>query len=106
MAITFTFNDDDYTLEFSRKTVSMLERNGFVIDDVPNKPVTLLPRLFQGAFLMHHPRIKEATVNEIFNLMEDKEGLLEALIELYNAPLNSMFDEPKDAEKKVSWKKG
>lgn len=106
MAITFTYNDEDYILEFSRKTVSVLERNGFVIDDVPNKPVTLLPRLFAGAFLMHHPRIKEATINEIFKNIDNKQELIDALIELYNEPLNTMFDEPDDSEKKVTWKKG
>lgn len=106
MAITFEFEGDSYTLEFSRKSITMMERNGFVIDDVPNKPMTMLPRLFAGSFIMHHPRIKEETINTIYKAMGDKEGLTEALIELYNEPINAMFDEPKDSEKKVVWKKG
>lgn len=103
--IEFDFEDEHYILEFSRKTVTTMEGTGFVLDQVIEKPATLFPRLFAGAFLMHHPRMKEEKINSIFKQLEDKDELLPALIECYRAPLEAMFDEPDDETKKVKWKK-
>lgn len=58
MAKQLTINDPvsgvTYTLEFTRKTIELMEKNGFVAADMERKPMTLLPALFAGAFLAHH----------------------------------------------------
>lgn len=96
---------EHYVLEFSRRTVSALENNGFVLQDAIRKPATMFPQLFAGAFLMHHPRVKEEKINEIYKNMVEKDELFSALVEAYQAPLNAMFDEPEEESKKVIWKK-
>lgn len=103
--IEFTVGDIDYTLEFSRRTQTIMERNGFVVDQIGDKPQTMIPILFRGAFLMHHPKIKEETVNAIYNMLENKEELLTELMECYQDTLNTLFEEPEDDSKKVQWRK-
>ena len=49
--LEFTYGGKTYTLEFTRRTVAQMERNGFVASDVETKPMTTLPALFEGAFL-------------------------------------------------------
>ncbi len=57
--IVFTYEDKEYTLEFTRRTVKQMEDEGFVAQDIDRKPMTLLPALFcrciQGA-----PSFREA----------------------------------------------
>ena len=44
--IQFTYNDVDYTLEYTRKTLEKMEADGIVLADMNKKPVTILPKLF------------------------------------------------------------
>ena len=47
MAKTLTIKDpvsgESYTLEYTRKTVEIMEKQGFIADDVDRKPMTMLP---------------------------------------------------------------
>ena len=36
----FTYGDKEYTLEFTRRTVTEMERKGFVAADVETKPMS------------------------------------------------------------------
>ena len=63
--IQFTYNDVDYTLEYTRKTLEKMEADGIVLADMNKKPVTILPKLFEYAFYAHHKRIKKAEVDNI-----------------------------------------
>lgn len=63
MAKTLTIKDpvsgESYTLEYTRKTVEIMEKQGFIAEDVDRKPMTMLPALFAGAFIARHPLRKE-----------------------------------------------
>ena len=102
MAITFEYKGTDYTLEFSRDSVKQMERAGFSFSDVADKPYTSLMALFKGAFLCHHARTSQAVIDEIWDNRGDKEGLFEALADLYNEPIEAMMAEP-DEGKKIGW---
>ena len=41
-----------YTLEYTRKTVTQMERQGFIAEDVTKKPLTMLPALFVLSWLI------------------------------------------------------
>jgi hypothetical protein len=99
--ITFTFEDKDYTLEYTRRTVRQMEESGFVAREIDNKPMTLLPQLFAGAFLAHHKYIKQEVIERIYNAMPNKEDLIGALAEMYNDPIVTLMDEP--TEGNVEW---
>lgn len=101
--LTFKYKDKEYTLEFTRKTVTEMERKGFVASDVETKPMTVLPALFAGAFLAHHRFVKQDVIDDIFAHMTKKEDLIGKLAEMYNEPLMTLVEEPAESEGNVSW---
>lgn len=101
--LSFAHDGKDYTLEFTRRTVSELERKGFVASDITEKPMTTLPALFAGAFLAHHRFVKDDVIDEIFSKMTKKEELIGKLAEMYNEPIMALVDEPEEKEGNVEW---
>jgi len=103
-----TVNDkygNEYVLEYTRDTVIQLERSGFDISSVEAKPMTSVHSLFAGAFLANHKNTKPTTIDEIYDGLSDKGGLLNALVELYNEPLEALMEEPEqgNAMWKANW---
>ena len=101
--ITFTFDGKDYTLEFTRKSIEHMEKKGFVASELIDKPVSMLPELFAGAFIAHHKFEKRDVIDKIFSKFTNKEDLVSRLSEMYQEPIESMFDEPAEAEGNVKW---
>ena len=98
-----TYNDKDYTLEFTRITVSEMEKKGFIAAEVENKPMTTLPALFEGAFLAHHRFEKKEVIDAIFAKMTNKEELIGKLAEMYNEPIMALVEEPSESEGNLNW---
>ena len=101
--LNFTYKDKEYTLEFTRRTVSEMEKKGFVAAEVETKPMSTLPALFEGAFLAHHRFEKKEVIDEIFSHMTNKEDLIGKLAEMYNEPIMALVEEPEDNEGNVEW---
>lgn len=101
--LTFEYEGETYTLEFTRRTVSEMERNGFVANDIDLKPMTVLPQLFAGAFLAHHRFVKNSTIEEIYSKMTKKEALIGKLAEMYNEPIMALVAEPEESKGNVDW---
>ena len=101
--LKFTFKDKEYVLEFTRRTVTEIEKKGFVAAEVENKPMSTLPALYEGAFLAHHRFEKKEVINEIFSHMTNKEELIGKLAEMYNEPIMALVEEPEESEGNVSW---
>lgn len=101
--LKFTYNEKDYVLEFTRRTVTEMEKKGFIAAEVENKPMSTLPALFEGAFLAHHRFEKKETINAIFNRMTNKEELIGKLAEMYNEPIMALVEEPEESEGNVGW---
>ena len=101
--LKFTYNDKEYTLEFTRRTVTQMEKQGFIAAEVENKPMSTLPALFAGAFLAHHRFEKQETIDAIFEKLTNKEELIGKLAEMYNEPIIALVEEPEENEGNVSW---
>lgn len=101
--LNFTFKDKEYVLEYTRRTVTEMERKGFIATEVDNKPMSALPTLFEGAFLAHHRFVKKDVIDEIFANMTNKEELIGKLAEMYNEPIMALIEEPEESEGNVSW---
>lgn len=100
--LNFTGKDGKkYTLSFTRETVAATERMGFDVREVYAKPINNTTLLWRGAFLAHHDTLTIAEVDKLFEDI-DKNGLLEALIELYTAPVESLFDEER-SKNAIKW---
>ena len=101
--LKFTFEDKEYVLEYTRRTVVEMERKGFVAAEVESKPMSTLPALFEGAFLAHHRFVKKDVIDNIFAHMTNKEDLIGKLAEMYNEPIMALVEEPEANEGNVSW---
>ena len=101
--IIFTYDGKDYTLEYTRRTIKQMEDEGFVARNIDDKPMTLLPALFAGAFKARHRFVKQDVIDEIYAHMPNKDKLIEKLAEMYNEPIISLMEEPEDTAKNVDW---
>ena len=89
--ITLTHNDKEYTLEYSRQSVKTMEQQGFVLDEISSKPMTMIPLMFQGAFIKNHKGIP------------NRSELLEALMEMYADTLSTLMDDSPEDSGNVTW---
>lgn len=101
--LIFTFENKEYTLEYTRRTVAEMEKKGFIASDITDKPMTTLPALFAGAFLAHHRFVKEDVINNIYTKLTKKEDLIGKLAEMYNEPIMALVEEPEEDKGNVNW---
>ena len=101
--ITIKYEGTEYTLEFTRKSIEAMERQGFVISDIGDKPMSTLPTLFAGAFLAHHRFVKNEVIDAIFAKLTNKQEFIQKLAEMYSEPLESLMDEPEVSEGNLTW---
>ena len=85
-----------YTLEFNARVVKNMERNGFKIDT--DYPMTMVEKLFTGAFQMHHKGMMPERIMDIWKYQSKKEDLLGALVKLYLKPVEDLMGEEESAE--------
>lgn len=107
MSKTITIEDanggEKYVLEYSRKTVKEMERRGFVAGDVFDKPVTGIPELFAGAFMMHHRWVKRDVIDRLYDQLSNRDELIGVLAEMYNEPLEALIKDSDNSKGNVSW---
>lgn len=103
--IKLNYKGKEYILEYNRKTVSDLENMGFIASEFANKPATMLPLAFKGAFLKNHKFLKQEVIEEIFGHITDRQGLIaqlsEMIVECYQSLMGDEVKE--DAEGNASW---
>lgn len=108
--ITVTYKKEEYTLEFSRNAVKQMEQQGFVLDQIGDKPMTMVPLLVYGAFVKNHKGIKRTLVDEIYDHITDKlgdgeTGFIQALLEMYAETINTLTDNTAaDEGNAATWK--
>ncbi len=103
--IAFEYENRSYTLEFTRNSVRTMENNGFRISDIKDKPVSLLPEFFAGAFIAHHKYVKRTLIDKMFEDMSNKDELIQTLSEMYNETLISLMGgEDEETSGNISWK--
>lgn len=93
MVITDPDAGKEYTLEYSRKSVTKAEQAGLDVNLIEAKSMTMIPIMFWGAFLMHHPHMTREQTDKI--LFEGLGGLsaeeMEYLGKLYAAPFETLI---------------
>lgn len=109
--ITVSYRNNDYLLEFNRTTAKQIEDQGFVLDQVGEKPATMIPLLVYGAFAMHNRGIKRSLVDEIFKNLVNKagkdgeEGFILLLSEMYAESVSVLMDDDSIEEgNAATWK--
>ena len=93
MIITDPEEGREYTLEYNRKSVVKAESAGFDINKLESSSMTMIPLLFWGAFLMHHPYMTKDQTDKI--LFDGLGGLndeeMAYLGKLYAAPFQTLI---------------
>ena len=83
----------EYALEYNRRTVAKAEQAGLDVGQLESKSMTMIPLLFWGAFLMHHPYMTKEQTDKI--LFDGLGGLGEEemayLGKLYSAPFQTLI---------------
>lgn len=96
--ITISYQKKNYDLEFSRTTAGQIESQGFVLDQLTEKPVSMIPLLFYGAFLKHNRGISRRLVDEIYDNLVNKsgedgeDGIIGVLAEMYAETVKTLTD--------------
>lgn len=101
--INLTYDEKEYTLEYTRKSIETMERQGFVIRDLDRTPMSSLPTLFAGAFLAHHRNIRPDVIENIFKSVPNKDMLFEKLSEMYREPFETLMADPDESEGNATW---
>lgn len=99
--ITLKHDDKEYILEYSRQSVKTMESQGFNIDLVGEKPATMIPLLFEGAFIKNCRGIKRKEMDEIYKGIKDKNTFIQGLAELYAETLSELLED--NPEGNVTW---
>jgi len=103
--IIIEYNDEKYTLEYNRSSVVKMESNNFKLDDINNKPIEMITKLFDGAFYMHHPNIREDIKQEIYEQIPNKDQFIIKLSEMYSDTLTTLLGDSSEGKAKweVNW---
>ena len=91
--VCFDYQGTHYELGFSRRTARDLEQAGFNIYELDSKPLTRIPQLWDGAFLLYHRRTPTETRSEIYHKMSKKDELIQRLGECYMDAVATLIDE-------------
>lgn len=90
---------NEYTLQFNRKVVKSMQRNGFVLDF--DRLYMCATDLIAGAFRMHHPWLKAEDCEAIFKQQNNRGELLGILANMFSAPaLDLMGEDTNEGENK------
>ena len=103
--IELDFEAKHYVLEFTRATVTTMQRQGFQVDLVPKFIPVHLPTLFAGAFMANHKYVKQEVINKIYDMLPEKVDMVTALVEMYNEPINALLEDPEESEGNAVWEK-
>lgn len=101
-SIKIEYEGKSYELTFTRKTVMQTEKLGLNLEKAEETPITTVLTLGYGAFLAKQPNIKRELAEDIVLSCEDREGLFDALMNLYIIPLNSLVDDS-NKTKNAKW---
>ena len=95
--ISFEYEDKKYELEYTLRTAGMANEDGFVLDQLGEKPALMIPKLVYWAFARHHRGITRKQTESIYEWIRDKTGFVTALGEMYAEAVNALVDDEESA---------
>ena len=94
--ITINYENKEYTLEYNRAVVILMERQGFNINELDSKAVLNTSLLVRYAFFLHHRKLAEDEIFEIYDSITNRDGFVEKLIDMCSDTYVSMLNDPED----------
>jgi len=94
--ISFEFEKKQYNLEYTLRTAGQANEDGFILDELGDKPALMIPKLVYWAFVRHHRGITRKQTEDIYAWIKDKNGFITALAEMYAEAVNALVDDEED----------
>ena len=63
--ITFEHENKEYTLEYTLRTAALANEDGFILDELGDKPALMIPKLVYWAFNRHHKNVTRKMADEM-----------------------------------------
>lgn len=105
--IEFKYKEKNYTLEYNRDSIRIMEKQGFNAEKFTEQPMTMVELAFEGSFIMNHPKTTRAEVQEIYSLFKNKRALMNQLLVMIQETYSTLFeDNEEDDSKNIEWKVG
>jgi len=91
--ITFEFEKKQYVLEYTLRTAGQANEDGFILDQLGDKPALMIPKLVYWAFVRHQRGITRKQAETIYEWIRDKNSFVTALAEMYAEAVNALVDD-------------
>lgn len=101
--ISFEYDKKEYTLEYTLRTAGQANDDGFILDQLGDKPALMIPKLVYWAFVRHNKGITRKQTEEIFGWIKDKNGFITTLAEMYAEAVNALIDDDDTEEGNANW---
>lgn len=94
--ITFEYEGKEYELEYTLRTAGQANEDGFILDQLGDKPALMIPKLVYWAFVKRHRGITRKQTEDIYAWIKDKSGFITVLAEMYAEAVNALVDDEED----------
>lgn len=101
--INFEHENKQYTLEYTLRTAGLANADGFVLDELGDKPALMIPKLVYWAFNRHHKNITRKQAEDIYAAIKAKNAFITALAEMYAEACNALVDEDEEEAGNANW---
>ena len=101
--ISFEHEGKSYILEYTLRTAGQANDDGFILEQLSEKPALMIPKLVYWAFVRHQKGITRKQTEEIFKWIKDKNGFITALAEMYADAVNALIDDGETEEGNANW---
>lgn len=102
--IKFSYEDVDYTLEFTAASLKKMEREGFDFIGMTKRILSAPEELFKGSFIANHSDVPNAKRMEIYEALTNtcEEG--ESLNEVIGAMISEAIENITNRSGNTAWK--
>ena len=101
--ISFEYENKTYVLEYSLRTAGQANDDGFILDQLGDKPALMIPKLVYWAFVKRQKGITRKQTEEIYSWIKDKNGFITTLAEMYAEAVNALIDDDETEEGNANW---
>lgn len=101
--ISFEYDKKEYTLEYTLRTAGQANDDGFILDQLGDKPALMIPKLVYWAFVKNNKGITRKQTEEIFGWIKDKNAFITTLAEMYAEAVNALIDDDDTEEGNANW---
>lgn len=102
-AIVIEYNEKNYKLGYTVKTIRNMSATGFKLSDIHDAPLIALPQLFAGAFKAQHPFLSDTVITAIYDNLENRAALVAKLIEMYSEVVNAYMEDDSEKAGNAKW---